>query len=223
VQATPAAERQTWFEPVLSPQQRLSEVLFGLIMVLSITGSLSVAGVGADGVREMLIAAIGCNTAWGIVDAVMYLIDNLVERYRAHALLDGLRREPDPGRGQEMIAARLPEVLAESVRAPELEHVRQQLLTTTKLPPAGLTGRDLLGALAVFLLVFLSTFPVVLPFLFPLEPRVALRASNSVAILLLFLVGLRVGKYVSYRPLLVACGTVAIGAVLVVITIALGG
>jgi VIT1/CCC1 family predicted Fe2+/Mn2+ transporter len=192
-------------------------------MVLSITGSLSVAEAGETDVRTMLIAAIGCNAAWGFVDAVMYLIDTLVERYRARALLDQLRHESDPRRGQEMIAARLPEVLAETIRPAELEHVRRELTARKELPDAGLTGRDLLGALGVFLLVFLSTFPVVLPFLFPLEPKVALRVSNGVAIALLFVVGLRVGKFVSYRPLLVGLGSVALGAALVAITIALGG
>ena len=92
-----------------------------------------------------------------------------------------------------------------------------------ELPDAGLTGRDFLGALGVFLLVFLSTFPVVVPFLLPLEPRLALRVSNGVAMVMLFLVGLRVGKYMAHRPLLVACGSVAVGAALVAITIALGG
>ena len=192
-------------------------------MVLSITGSLSVAEAGASDVRTMLIAAIGCNTAWGLVDAVMYLIDRLVERHRARALLEQLRREPDPLVGLEMVAARLPEVLAEVVRPAELEHVRRELVARTNVPDPGLTGRDLLGALGVFLLVFLSTLPVVLPFLLPLEPRVALRVSNGVAIVLLFVAGVSVGKFVSYPPLLVGLGSVALGAVLVAITIALGG
>jgi hypothetical protein len=211
------------WQPVLSPQERLSEILFGLIMVLSITSSLSVAEAGETDVRTMLIAAVGCNTAWGIVDAVMYLIDTLVERYRARALLDQLRQEADPGRARAMIAECLPDVLAGSFRAPELDHVRGELLARKELPRPGLTRRDLLGALGVFLLVFLSTLPVVVPFLLPLEPKVALRVSNGVAIALLFLVGLRVGKFVSYRPLLVGLGSVGLGAALVAITIALGG
>ena len=88
---------------------------------------------------------------------------------------------------------------------------------------ASLTGRDLLGALGIFLLVFLSTSPVVVPFLFPLEPRVALRISNGVAIAMLFMVGLGIGKYVGHRPALFGCYIVALGTVLVAITIALGG
>jgi hypothetical protein len=48
---------------VLEPIERISEVLFGLIMVLTFTGSLSAAESGHAEVRAMLIGAIGCNLA----------------------------------------------------------------------------------------------------------------------------------------------------------------
>jgi hypothetical protein len=91
------------------------------------------------------------------------------------------------------------------------------------LPGAGLTGRDLLGALAVFLLVFVSTLPVVVPFVLPLTPRRALRASHGVALALLFTVGFRLGRYVKYRPLVVGAAMIALGASLMGIVVALGG
>ena len=53
---------------VLDPIERISEVLFGLIMVLTFTGSLSVAEAGREDVRVMLLGALGCNLAWGIID-----------------------------------------------------------------------------------------------------------------------------------------------------------
>jgi hypothetical protein len=65
--------------PALNPVERHGEVLFGLIMVLSFTCTLSVAEGGRTEVRTMLIAALGCNLAWGIVDAVMYLIAALAD------------------------------------------------------------------------------------------------------------------------------------------------
>jgi hypothetical protein len=132
------------WEPILSPAERFSEVLFGLIMVLSITGSLSVGGAGQEDVRMMLVGALGCNTAWGLVDAVMYLVTTLVERFRLRSLLDTLRSEPEPQRGHEMIAARMPPLLAESMSPAELEHVRQRLLARKDLPAKGLDRRDLL-------------------------------------------------------------------------------
>ena len=67
---------------ILDPIDRISEVLFGLFMVLTFTGTLSVASAGREDVRTMLIAAIGCNTAWGFVDAMMYVLRTLVERSR---------------------------------------------------------------------------------------------------------------------------------------------
>ena len=59
---------------VLDPGDRLAEVLFGLIMVLTFTGSLSIAEAGRDDIRAMLIGALGCNIAWGMIDAIFYLM-----------------------------------------------------------------------------------------------------------------------------------------------------
>ena len=81
---------------LLDPIERLSEVLFGLIMVLSFTGSLSAATAGREEVRTMLFGAIGCNLAWGIVDAVMYLITRLTERGRDILTLRAMRQAADP-------------------------------------------------------------------------------------------------------------------------------
>ena len=41
---------------ILDPEERIAEVLFGLIMVLSFTGSLSVADAGRDDVRTMRVS-----------------------------------------------------------------------------------------------------------------------------------------------------------------------
>ena len=59
---------------LLDPIDRISEILFGLLMAVTIVGSLSIATAGQDEVRTVLIAALGCNLAWGLVDAVMYLV-----------------------------------------------------------------------------------------------------------------------------------------------------
>ena len=65
---------------VLDPMDRISEVLFGLIMVLTYTGTLSVATASHAEVRTMLIGALGCNLAWGIIDGGLYLLARLHER-----------------------------------------------------------------------------------------------------------------------------------------------
>ena len=68
---------------VLEPIERISEVLFGLIMVLTFTGSISAAESGRSEVRTMLYGALGCNLAWGLIDGIMYLMAQLSERGEA--------------------------------------------------------------------------------------------------------------------------------------------
>src|SRR5690242_8158763 len=93
---------------VLEPQERVSEVLFGLIMVLTFTGSLSVAEAGRDDIRAMLIGALGCNIAWGIIDGVLYLMGCLAERGRSLATYRAVRRTDDSEKAQQLIADALP-------------------------------------------------------------------------------------------------------------------
>src|SRR5256885_2678210 len=80
---------------VLEPADRVSEVLFGLIMVLTFTGSLSIAEAGRDDIRAMLIGAIGCNLAWGIIDAVLFLMGRVAEKGRNLIVFQAIRRITD--------------------------------------------------------------------------------------------------------------------------------
>ena len=209
---------------VLEPTERFSEILFGLIMVLTFTGALSVATSGREDVREMIIGAIGCNLAWGIVDAIMYVMNSLAERGRSLVMFRKLRAERDPAGARRVIADALPPIVAQVSTQEELESLRQRL--TTMLEPdrhAALNRGDLLAALAVFLLVFLSTFPVVLPFFLVSDAVRALRFSNAIAIFMLLVGGYEYGRYAGFRPWLAALVMVTIGLVLVAATIALGG
>src|SRR4051794_28111194 len=100
---------------VLDPIDRVSEVLFGLIMVLTFTSSLSIAEAGRDDVRAMLIGALGCNLAWGIIDAVLYLMGGLAEKGRGLNALLAVRKAGDAQHAQGIIAGALPPVIASVV------------------------------------------------------------------------------------------------------------
>ena len=180
---------------VLEPNDRISEVLFGLIMVLTFTGSLSVAESGREDVRTMLIGALGCNVAWGIIDAFFYLMGSLAEKSRGLMIFRAVRGATDPHRAQRLIADALPSVVASILEPAELEAMHQRLKQLPEPPERARLGRqDRLGALGVFLLVFLSTLPVVIPFVFMSNAMPALRVSNAVAIAMLFLAGYAYGK-----------------------------
>jgi len=208
---------------VLDPVERSSEILFGLIMVLTFTSSISVAEGGRAEMREVLVAAVGCNFAWGLVDAAMYLMANLIERARSLKILNAVKRTADMPQAHQLIRAALPPVVATTLNTNEIASLRERLLKVDAPPVARLNVGDLGGALAVFLLVFISTFPVVVPFLLLNDVPLALRLSNFVAAALLFATGWTLGNYSGRSGLRTGVETVVIALVLVAITIALGG
>src|ERR1700743_2073175 len=93
---------------VLDPVERTSEILFGVIMVLTFTCSLRVARTNRAEVRSMLLGALGCNLAWGIIDALMYLIASISERGHNIKILRQIHGATDPAEANQIIADALP-------------------------------------------------------------------------------------------------------------------
>jgi hypothetical protein len=209
---------------VLDPVSRISEIIFGVLMALSFTGSLNVATAGREEVRTMMLTALGCNLAWGLVDAVMYLMATLTGRARNLTLLYHIRGAVDPQEAHSSIAEALPGRLSEAIGAEGLEDMRRRLVALPDAPTRARLGRDdYTGALGVFLLVVLSTFPVVVPFIFISGMELAMRVSNAVALVLLFIGGYRLGHYAGGVAWRTGLAMAAVGAVLVSIIMALGG
>ena len=211
-------------ERVLDPVARVSEVLFGLIMALTFTGTLSAATADRNEVRTLLIGVLGCNIAWGLVDAVMFLMSSLTERGHGLLTVRAVKSASTPQVAHQMIAAAIPPILVRMLHRDDFERMRQGLLAVDNLPPSpSLTKEDWTGALAVFLLVFLSTFPIVIPFLIFRNVFLALRLSNLVALVMLFITGSWLARYGGHNPLWTGLAMMTLGVVLVGITIALGG
>jgi VIT1/CCC1 family predicted Fe2+/Mn2+ transporter len=213
----------------LDPTSRLGEILFGLIMVLTVTltAGLTVAE-GRAGVRQLLLAAIGCNLAWGIIDAVMYIMNCLTERSGKVRLIEAVQRARDNRAALDIIQSEIEPDL-QSLLDPEereafsrsiLDHVGQARITSTR---TRVTKDDVYGALACFLLVFASCLPAAIPFFIFSRPHFALRVSNFLLIVLLFLVGRKWAQYAGTDPRIAGTTMVVIGLVLVGVAILLGG
>jgi len=208
---------------VLDPQERIAEVLFGLIMVITFTGSLSVASAGRDDVRTMVVGALGCNLAWGIIDAVFYLMGSLADGGRRISTLRALKAAGRIEDAERILMSELPPLIASVIDPLEVTAVCRKLSALPEPPAPRLVSRDLIGALAVFLLVFLSTFPVAIPFVVLHDVAFAKRLSNAVAVATLFAVGAVYGRVVGRSPWLYGLAMTGLGGALVALTIALGG
>jgi VIT1/CCC1 family predicted Fe2+/Mn2+ transporter len=208
---------------VLDPIDRASEIVFGLLMALTFTGSVSVATGGGEAVRTMMAAALGCNLAWGLADAVMYLVGIATERSRGAKLLARLRETTDAAAAHALITDVLPPRIGAVAGSDELELLRQRLLASRDTPTRPLGRDDFLGAFGVFLLVVLATFPIVIPFAVFDTTTLALRVSNALALVTLFAAGWTLARYAGAKGWIGGVVMAAIGVVLVGAIIALGG
>jgi len=208
---------------VLSPIDRISEVLFGLIMVLTFTGAISVANERSD-VRELLWAALGCNVAWGIVDAVMYLMNVMLERGHAVKIIKRIQESGDRAKARESLREEIQPLMSSLLTDAEADQFTERLkeLPEPKLKHL-LLGKDMLAGLEIFLLVFICTLPVALPFALVNELSLAMRVSNGIALVMLFLGGYKLAQYAGFRPWPTALGYTIIGVLMVGLTMALGG
>ena len=209
---------------ILDPIDRISEVLFGLIMVLTFTGSISVASDGKAEIKELLWAALGCNLAWGIVDAVMYLMSNILSRGHGLSVLKKIKLTHDKETSRNLLRDELPPLISSILEPDEIDKLNHRLIKVDILPlKREKKFSDFRAAFLIFLLVFTCTFPVALPFIFLTNTALALRISNGIALLILLFGGISVGKYSGFHPSWTGTALMILGIILVAITMALGG
>ncbi len=211
------------FRAVLDPLDRSSEVLFGLIMALTFTTTFEVAVAGRADVRTMLIGALGCNLAWGIVDGVMFVVTRSVEKSRFHSRIRAVQ-SASATVAAGILEEEIPEDWGTLLDARDFERLAARAQSLPVPPPPRLTAADLRAGAAVCVLVFLSTFPVALPFLVFRNLYTAARVSDATALVMLFAMGTSLGRHAGRRrPRLVGLTMVALGVVLSAIAIRLGG
>jgi hypothetical protein len=217
-------EAATKSKQLLNPMDTVSGILFGLIMALSFTCSINIGVRGPAELRQLLIGAIGCNFAWGLVDATIYLVGVVSQKSRNRTMLESVLHSSQADKATVQIAEALPPVIVSAIGTEGLDQIRKKLIDLPRAPHyVRVTMDDIKTALGIFLLVFISTFPVVIPFIFIGDTQIALRVSNLIAIFMMFLCGWSVAKYVGFNKWKMSIAMILIGVVLVAITIALGG
>jgi VIT family len=212
----------------LDPATSLAEILFGLIMTLTFTlgAGIIIEDEGREGARELLIAIIGCNIAWGIIDAALYIVGELFGRGRLRRLGQMIRGAPTKVEAESLVAGELDDYLSEVTSEPDRKALYARIADNVRSrPPAPnpVTKSDLMGAFWSFWLVFLASLPAAIPFVIFDDARFALRVSNAILLALLFISGYLWARYTVSRPWLVGLCFLVAGIALVLAAIALGG
>jgi len=212
----------------LDPASVMGEILFGLIMTLTFTlgAGLVIQEEGREGARAMLIAILGCNLAWGIIDGVFYVLGQVFDRGRLRRVGLKVRGSASDAAAHRLVAEELDDKLVpftdESVREQLYRSIVERVRTVPPMPNP-VRREDLMGGLAAGWLVFACSFPALLPFLVLDEPRLALRVSNAILLALLFYVGWRMARHTLAKPWIAGATFFVVGLLLVLIAIPLGG
>lgn len=193
-------------------------------MVLTFTCTINAANEGREEVGAILWAALACNVAWGIIDAFIYLFSVWMYRGEMLEAIHLIRQAKNDAEAHELIRDSLPPLMSQLLKEEHYSYFHREIINLPE-PPSNtvFTLRDIIGAIKIFLLVFISTFPVTVPFIFIPDVFMALRISNGIALLLLFVTGFYFGKQTHYRSFITGLVLMGIGALLVAMTIALGG
>ena len=220
--------RSSLLDRYVDPATSLSEVMFGLIMTLTFTlgAGIIIEDEGREGARQLLIALIGCNIAWGIIDAALYLVGQLFNRGQRRRLAWAVRNATDERSARTLVASELDDLLQNVTSAAERESLYEHIamnLRSVSSKVGILTKSDLVGAVASFFLVAVVSLPAAIPFLLIDEAHLALRISNVILLATLFVTGFWWARYTLGQPWLVGFAFLIVGTVLVLVAIALGG
>ena len=214
----------------LDPASTLGEVLFGLIMTLTFTlgAGIIIEDEGREGARQLLIALMGCNIAWGLIDGVLYLAGQLFDRSRLRRIGQAVRGAGDQRSAVTIVAGELDEMLDHVTSAGERDELYSRIATNLRSgasPPKSntISRADVMGAFTSFWLVVVSSIPAAIPFLLFDNARFALRVSNAILLAMLFVIGYWCARYTVAKPWLVGLALLVGGIALVVVAIALGG
>ena len=220
--------RSSLMHRYLDPATSLAEILFGLIMTLTFTlgAGIIIEDEGREGARDLLIAVIGCNLAWGVIDGALFLVNEWFDRGRLRRLGKAIRDAADAAAARSLVAGELDGLLEDVTSAPEREGLYARIADNVRSrpPQAVRVGKaDFMGAFTSFWLVALTSAPAAIPFLLFDDARFALRISNAVLLALLFVTGYFWARFTLGKPWLVGLTLLLGGLALVAVAIALGG
>lgn len=218
--------RATFVERYLDPTERLDEMLFALIMVLSITLGVGLAADKETSASQVVWAIVGCNLAWGLIDACMHIVTQLFDRSSKARLVEALCTSNNEAEQVATVGTVLDAPLAALTSADErrvlylkiADRLRGATVQRTRVAP-----EDVYGGLAIVWLMVLATIPAIVPFMLITDRFVAARVSNALVLLTLFAVGFGFARLIHANPWMLGWSTALFGLAMVVIVVLLGG
>jgi VIT1/CCC1 family predicted Fe2+/Mn2+ transporter len=228
-----AKPQEGFLSNLLDPIDRLAETIYSVLILLTFTLAFRIFKlnpgeiVSAEYVNELLIAAFAATLAWGVIDGIVYVLTEVLERGERHRILWYIQSADTEQEAAEAVADELDFILepitGEAQRALLYRDVLEHL-HDSQPQPVRLKREDFIGALACILVAIIAVLPSLVPFaIFRDDYALAIRVSNVISFAVLFYAGYEWGKYTGTNPWKIGLVLVLIGVLLVTIAIPFGG
>jgi VIT1/CCC1 family predicted Fe2+/Mn2+ transporter len=230
-----AKPKESILDHLLDPIDRLSEAVYSILIVLTFTLAYSILRLGdypesvawAGYGNQLFFAVLGATLAWGLIDGIMYALMSIFERGEKHRLLQQLQAAKTEAEGIALIGDELDFIL-EPITSEEQRRLLYQdalpYLRAGRMRPVGLQRDDLTGAFGSALVALIAVAPSLVPLYFlSVDLTLAIRVSNIVSFAVLFALGFSWGRYTGANSWKTGLGLAAIGLIMVLIAIPLGG
>ncbi len=211
----------------LDPSESLLEILFGLIMALTMTAGARLLS-DPDEIRrlDLALGLLGCNVAWGLIDAVFYLLGSQFNRNRRVRFT---RRLQGAASDEEAIGLVREEFGLEGepqASQEDREALHRSLLAFFRdatAERAPFSRDELMAAIIIFVLVTCTALPGLLPLMAVPSTNLALRIANALQVILLLGIGYRWAHFTGISGWRGAMIVGTLGVALVLVAVALGG
>jgi hypothetical protein len=211
----------------LDPSETLLEVLFGLIMALTITTGARLLSERADIVGiELALALLGCNVAWGIIDGAFYLLGTLFNRNRRVQFINRVRAAANETEALAVVSEEFDLEGEPPLRAEDKTKFHGSLVELFRhagTARARLGVDDAIAAVLIVALVSATAIPGLIPLLLIQDGFIALRVANALQVILLFFVGYWWAHYSGSNGWLTGLAIALLGTALVLLAVPLGG
>lgn len=217
----------------LDPIEILQKAVYGILIIMTCT--MAVRGLQAEyvsdetaaqAVRGLFLAAIGCAIAWGLIDAVIYVLACEGERNESQRMLRLVQKSASDDAAAELTEMHMGPVVKRLATDAERARLAHEVVSRVQIldpKPQGIRRDDIVGATALFLVALSATLPVIIPLALVRDPFLAVRAANVLSLIVLFIIGYNSGRYVGTKPLQSGLSIMLTGLVAVIVAIPLGG
>lgn len=214
----------------LSEGDRFVEMICGVIMVLVMIGYLRLTLIGDDDPdfqKKMILIPLGCITAWGIIDGIMYVLLNLVQRGKRFKLFSTIKSAKDQKDAHTTIEDDLASSIVGALKKEDRQKIYDEILKGADgaliEKPQWVTKKDLVIIFFTFLIVFSTGAVILIPLVVLNNVFLAIHTANAIGVVMLFCIGYFWGKHASRNKIRSAIGMVLLGTAIVLVTIALNG